>query len=53
MAHALYALGRVALAAIFIWSGYGKLVAPEGLSMMLAGRGLPQPLYLAYAAGVG
>ncbi len=52
MAHALYALGRVALAALFIWSGWGKLVAPEGLSMMLAGRGLPQPVYLVYAAGV-
>jgi putative oxidoreductase len=52
MAHALYALGRVALAALFIWSGWGKLVAPEGLSMMLAGRGLPMPLYLAYAAGL-
>jgi putative oxidoreductase len=52
MAHALYALGRVALAAIFLWSGYGKLVSPGGVSMMLAGEGLPYPLYLAYAAGV-
>ncbi len=51
MANALYALGRIALAAIFLWSGYGKLVAPEGLAGMLGGRGLPMPLYLAYAAG--
>jgi putative oxidoreductase len=51
MANVVYALGRIALAAIFLWSGYGKIVAPEGVSVLLAGRGLPMPLYLAYAAG--
>ena len=48
----VYALGRLALVAIFIQSGFGKLMAPEGLTGMLTNKGLPAPMALAYLAGV-
>lgn len=52
MANILFTLGRLALVAIFLVSGYNKLVNPAGLAGMLGGKGLPQPMLLAYAAGV-
>jgi putative oxidoreductase len=48
----VYLVGRVALAAMFVWSGAGKLVDPAGITAMLSGRGLPVPVVLAYAAGL-
>lgn len=40
---ALTALGRVLLAAIFIWSGFGKLMAPGMAIGYIAHAGLPVP----------
>lgn len=51
MSDMLQSLGRIAVAALFIWSGFGKLTAPAGFAAMLAGKGLPMPKFLAYGAG--
>ncbi len=40
-APALTAIGRVLLAAIFIWSGFGKLIAPSATIGYIAHVGLP------------
>ncbi|MDA8251336.1 MAG: DoxX family protein [Rhodospirillales bacterium] len=40
---ALTALGRVLLAAIFIWAGFGKLMAPGMYIGYIAHVGLPAP----------
>ena len=45
------ALGRALLVAIFIQSGYMKLVAPAGIAGLLTSKGLPMPTALAYLAG--
>ena len=41
-------LARVLLAALFLYSGFGKLMAPEGSMAYIAKAGLPMPM-LAYA----
>ena len=49
----LILIGRVFLSILFIVAGYGKLTGgAEGLSGMLGGMGLPQPLALAYLTGI-
>jgi putative oxidoreductase len=40
---ALSAVGRVLLAAIFLWSGFGKLMAPGPTIGYIASVGLPLP----------
>lgn len=40
---ALVALGRLAMAAIFIWAGFGKLMAPSMTIGYIAHVGLPVP----------
>lgn len=51
MSDFLQALSRIALSALFIWSGFGKLTAPATTAALLAAKGLPMPKMLAYAAG--
>jgi putative oxidoreductase len=48
----VYALGRVAVVAVFVWSGVGKLMAPAGLTGMLSSKGFPMPMLLTYVAGL-
>ena len=43
-------LGRVALAVIFIISGYGKLTGFDGTVGAIGGKGLPAPQFLAAVA---
>jgi len=43
---------RLALAAIFIVSGWGKLAGPEGTAAYIAAKDLPAPMLLAILAGV-
>jgi putative oxidoreductase len=43
---------RLALAAIFIHSGFGKLAGPEGAAGYIASKGLPAPMLLAILAGL-
>ena len=43
--------GRVLLSAMFILSGYPKLLDPAGTAGMIAGAGLPAATLLAYVAG--
>jgi len=50
-APALTGLGRVLLAAIFIWSGFGKLMMPAATIGYIAHVGLPVPP-AAYAVAV-
>ncbi len=38
------ALGRVLIAAIFLYSGFGKIMAPEGTQAYIASAGLPLPI---------
>lgn len=45
-------IGRALLAAIFILSGFGKLMAVAGIAKMLGDKGFPQPVLFGYAAGV-
>jgi putative oxidoreductase len=51
-------LGRIFLAVLFILAGFGKLTDPGTQDAafstvgMIAGRGLPAPLVLAYLAGL-
>jgi putative oxidoreductase len=47
-----YAIGRVALVALFIKSGAEKLMDPAGLTGMLSQKAFPQPMVLAYLAGL-
>jgi putative oxidoreductase len=47
----LPALGRVLLAAIFIWAGFGKLLSPSETIGYIGSVGLPAPT-LAYAVSV-
>ncbi len=49
MTHLLFALGRVAIAVIFLVSGFTKLMGPAALASQLAAKGLPLPQVLAYA----
>lgn len=44
--------GRLLLVAIFIFSGANKLMDPGATAEMIAGKGLPAPELLAYAAGL-
>jgi putative oxidoreductase len=53
MSDAALALGRLALAAIFLVSGYGKLVGLSGAAAYIGSKGLPAPMALAVLAGVG
>ena len=48
----VYAIGRVALVAVFIKSGLDKLIDPTGLAGMLGAKAFPMPKVMAYAAGV-
>lgn len=48
----VFAVGRVALVALFIMSGFDKLMNPAGLAGMLANKGFPAATALAYAAGL-
>lgn len=45
-------IGRLAMAALFLPSGIGKIAGFSGFAAMLAGKGLPQP-QLAAAAAIG
>ena len=53
MSDAALALGRLALAAIFLVSGYGKLVGLSGAAAYIGSKGLPAPMVLAVLAGIG
>ena len=48
--NALAMLGRVALGAIFIWSGTTKLAAPAGTIEYIASSGMPFPQLAFWAA---
>ena len=48
----VFAVGRVALVALFIKSGAEKLIDPSGLTGMLAAKAFPMPKLFAYAAGI-
>ena len=41
-------VGRLLLAALFLVAGYGKITGIDGFARMLAGKGFPQPLIMAY-----
>ena len=45
-------VGRLLLVSMFIFSGATKLMAPAPIAEMIAGKGLPMPELLAYAAGL-
>ena len=45
-------VGRILLSAMFILSGYPKLLDPSGTAGMIAGAGLPAATALAYLAGI-
>jgi putative oxidoreductase len=51
-ADAALLVGRLCLAAIFLWSGLGKIGGFGGFAGMLAGQGLPAPTVAALAAVV-
>lgn len=40
-------LGRVLIAALFVWSGFGKIMGFSGVVGAIAGKGLPMPEVLA------
>jgi putative oxidoreductase len=46
----VYALGRIALAALFLWSGYGKLVNIDGTVGFMRAYGMPMPEVLVWIA---
>ena len=48
----VFAIGRVALVALFIKSGVEKLMDPTGLTGMLSAKAFPMPQLFAYAAGI-
>lgn len=41
-------LGRILLAALFVVSGFHKFTGIDGFAGMLAGKGLPMPVIVAY-----
>lgn len=45
-------LGRILLAAIFLWSGWGKFNAAEATQAFIAKVGMPMPVLAYYAAVV-
>lgn len=51
MSDIAHTLGRALLAAIFILSGYGKLMMVAGIAGTLAAKGFPQPKAFGYAVG--
>lgn len=42
-------LGRILIAALFVISGFGKLMDPGGTAGYIAGQGLPMPQVLTWA----
>jgi putative oxidoreductase len=48
----LVLLGRLALAALFIPSGFNKLTGIAGFAQMLAGRGVPAPTLMAWIGAI-
>lgn len=47
----LVLLGRLAIAVLYVPSGFGKLTAISGFAQSLAGRGVPAPTLLAEFGG--
>ena len=47
----IQAVARAMLAAIFIVSGFGKLMAVGGIAATLGKQGFPQPMLFGYAVG--
>jgi putative oxidoreductase len=47
----VYAVGRVALVALFIKSGAEKLLDPPGITALLSAKAFPMPKLFAYLAG--
>jgi putative oxidoreductase len=47
----VFAIGRVALVALFIKSGIEKLIDPSGIAGLLGGKAFPMPKVLGYLAG--
>ena len=45
-------IARILLAAMFVFSGFGKLVDPSATAGMITGAGLPGATALAYIAGL-
>lgn len=41
---------RILMAALFLYSGFGKLIDPGAIANRLAGAGFPLPLFSAYVA---
>ena len=52
MRDTLLLIGRLALVAIFVMSGVGKLMGLSGTAGYIASKGLPAPMVLAVLAGV-
>ena len=50
--HALVLAGRIALAAVFLPSGFGKLMASGATAGFIASKGLPLPQLLALGSGL-
>lgn len=46
----VYAFGRIALAALFLWSGYGKLFNIAGTVGFMRAHGMPMPEVLVWIA---
>ena len=46
-------IGRIALVAIFLTSGFSKLTGLEGTAGYIGSKGLPAPMVLAVLAGLG
>lgn len=47
----IQAIARAMLAALFIVSGFGKLMAVGGIAATLGRQGFPQPMLFGYAVG--
>ena len=41
-------LGRILLAALFVYAGFHKFTGIDGFAGMLAGKGMPMPIPMAY-----
>ncbi|ACA18782.1 DoxX family protein [Methylobacterium sp. 4-46] len=48
MTNAVLLVARLCVVALFLWSGFGKLMNPGGVTAAIAGKGLPAPQILAY-----
>jgi putative oxidoreductase len=48
----IYAIGRIALVAVFIKFGVDNLMAPTGLNSLLSQKGFPQPMLFTYLAAL-